>query len=154
MKTLLALIIAISLSSVAFARLGETPQQCIARYGKPATEQKDGKLAFIKEGMAIICSFFEGKCDVIAFKNFDAEEIFPTQMKDDVIEALKKANGGGSAWKKIARVSIDRLWSTEDGEAFAQYGTVDATLLIFSKAAGERMTAAAKKQTEDKLKGF
>ncbi|MBI3986522.1 MAG: hypothetical protein HY343_06360 [Lentisphaerae bacterium] len=63
---LLGLVVA---SGTAFARLGETKDQCDQRYGTGSTVQtNDSLVRYARQGLEIICLFRDGKCDAITYQ--------------------------------------------------------------------------------------
>lgn len=53
----------------AFARLGETREQCIQRYGAAHWVDKEKTQAsFVKDGLVISALFVDGKCVILEFK--------------------------------------------------------------------------------------
>lgn len=136
------------------ARIGETPQQCIERYGEPETVDKDTKtLGFIKDDIAVMCTFHEGLCTFIAYKK---TEDF-AKFSDAEFEALMDANGSG--WKPYTAAPL-----TVDAKIGKGTGPED--LVAFVPVIGREMvTIATKSQLErnaaekaagekEKLKGF
>jgi hypothetical protein len=75
MKPWLLLILLVSISGSAFARLGETEKQLTVRYGKPVSVRPGGKynpyfdktIDFQKEGIAISCGLHAGRCVTIQY---------------------------------------------------------------------------------------
>jgi len=80
----------------ALARLGETAEQCVARYGQPvAVDRPNANMTFHSNGMIIVCCFTASeptaKCDQI---NYTGLESF------DVIDGLLDKNKQGSEFLK------------------------------------------------------
>ena len=48
-------------STPALARIGETPEQCQARYGEPVKKLSNNRSLFQKNGILIIAEFYEGE---------------------------------------------------------------------------------------------
>ena len=65
----------VCIASTAFARLGETEKQLMARYGKPVSIRPGGKynpyfdkiIGFQKQGIAITCGLHAGRCVTIQY---------------------------------------------------------------------------------------
>ena len=58
MKTILTFLL---LAAFAEARIGETLEECIKRYGNPITVDKDlGTTTFLKEGFVVVVKFTDG----------------------------------------------------------------------------------------------
>jgi hypothetical protein len=83
----------------AYARLGETKEQSIARYETPvpqAPEASGGEdiLLFKKNGIEINATFENGKCVDLTFLNLDHSD-----FTDDEINTLLSLNSQGLEWK-------------------------------------------------------
>ena len=115
MKTkylLLSLILcgsAVPMSS--FARLGETVEESIARYGKPVLESNGGREKFpfkewrIREvGSQIVEEFHDGICISISYS-------FPRIKKEEVISSVLDSEGGIQSWKQTGKLD----WIRDDG---------------------------------------
>ncbi|MBE7497111.1 MAG: hypothetical protein HS117_19390 [Verrucomicrobiaceae bacterium] len=95
MKTLL--ITLMLLCGLAHARLGETLEQCKARYGEPTS--KDAATAvvyFEKSGVIIAAHFVAGKVDCVRMARVDGEA-----WSADQVKALADANMG-EGWRELA----------------------------------------------------
>ncbi len=100
MKSLLLLSLFITLTTPALARIGETREQCDARYGKPV-EVRDGLHATIynKAGLIIACVFHEDKCEYIEYAtDKEAAGGRPLTVSDTEKKVLMEANSNGSVW--------------------------------------------------------
>jgi hypothetical protein len=108
----------LGLPSDSSARIGETLQQCIARYGQPednpqesAVHPKATDCAFIKSGLDISVVFYQGKAVDIMFRKLDGSAFNPSE-----VEELLKANGGSSSWNQHEAKRPDQSeWKTTDG---------------------------------------
>ena len=149
-----SLLLLVAFTSSAFARLGETLQQCEQRYGKPA--QSDAtSLTFQKSGFFLIVYFFEGKCDKITYRKVEQNALGKgVEISDNELSQLMQLNAGGRQWKKINLISMDKVWQTEDGEIFAKYETIGGFLVIAIKDNINRANAAQKSKEDGALKGF
>jgi len=148
---LVGLLLLLPLPATTFARIGETPTQCEARYGKAVRTDKDtGLVTFLKSGFFIMVRFHQGKADSIAY----SKEQRDMKMSDNEIETLLKANSGGEKWKKIGIISMKQQWQTENGLLFAIFDTFDNMLLVFTKECFEREKAREKAKEDKKLDGF
>ncbi len=95
MKTLFALFVAITLTSAASARIGETEEECIKRYGAPVSppaRAKKDTIYFEKNQFQIQCGFRESMCWSISYVQDGKFEI-------DVIKGLLASNGGSESWE-------------------------------------------------------
>ena len=154
MKTKILLFLISIVASPAFARLGDTPQQCQERYGAP--RQTQAPLTYYqKSGFVIMASFYDGKVDCIGFRKVEENIIKKSiAISDNEIEQLLKVNAGPATWKKRDVISMNREWKTEDGGLSAIYTPIDNWLVICSKGFGDRATAAKKAKENKALQGF
>jgi hypothetical protein len=126
------------------ARIGETLEQCVSRYGEPVSKA-NGLILFQKSGIVIaVASFFEGRVDSIGFKKISGDPLSATELKE-----LLDANSGGQTWKKGA-LGADVLLS-QDGELTAKYTDSERTLVI---ATVRKLARDAAKSESKQLNGF
>lgn len=98
MKTFAVLAVAaLAFVLPASARIGETKEQCVARYGKAET-LKDDSLMFTRAELSIIVEFYEGKADLVMFSKL-SENTIDKEISNDEIQLILKANGGDAVWK-------------------------------------------------------
>ena len=133
----------------AFARIGETAEECVTRYGK-AIDKVDNRMFFAKGGFVIAATFYQGVVDSIAY----FKEGKRAEISDNEIEVLLKSNGGDEKWEKLKIISVDKQWETEDGAIMACYKTFDNMLLIATKERLERMIAEKKAEEKERLEEF
>ena len=128
---LLSAIAAVTLttSSALFARIGETDQQCVARYGEPTKTLPNNSFLYQKSDLNIFIIFFNGKADAIAYRKIAKGQ----QLSENEIEVLLKSNSGGVPWQERAAISMNRNWETENGELLANYDPVEHLLMIATK---------------------
>lgn len=155
MKTLLALV-ALFFTVPTFARIGETPAECIARYGEPLqVDQEKSQLIFRKGEIMLIAHFHEGKCDRLSMRKAEQDILGnPAEMSDTELQVLMEANGGGKVWRKKDVLALANVWETEDGAVSAQYETLERFFTIYTKEALARQIAEKKAADEKKLDGF
>ena len=154
MKTKILLFLISIVASPAFARLGDTPQQCQERYGAPLQTQAPWTY-YQKSGFIIMVSFYEGKVDCIGYRKAEVNILKKSiAISDNEIEQLLKVNSGPATWKKRDVISMDREWQTEDGGLSAVYTAIDNYLLLFTKGYSDRATAAKKAKENKALQGF
>lgn len=159
MKTIILLILA---ASPCWARIGETKEQCSARYGALIEEQAGRKLVFNKGGLWITCFLKEGKVWALGISlapnaattlddSFSREQI----LNDAQVQAVLKANSNGKPWKLIKREEgLPGGWyETEDGSIRAAVNTV--SLWIETRERADALTKALQKEEINKaLQGF
>ncbi len=130
------------------ARIGETLDECIKRYGEPAQRPLPKTLLFHKSGIAITCYFVDGLCVNLSYK-----KIAPaTRFNEREVEILRMANG--SKWQvwQPGSHSPSICWRNEICECLwnRQQG-----LLQFETLAEKQRKAAEKRAEEKKLlEGF
>jgi hypothetical protein len=149
---LLAAIAAVALttSSTLFARIGETEQECAARYGEPTKTLPNNSLLYEKSDLNIYIIFFNGKADAIAYGKIAKGE----QLSENEIEVLLKSNSGDVPWQERAVISMNRNWETENGELLANYNTVAHLLMIATKDYFTRKQATKDAKEDQNLEGF
>jgi hypothetical protein len=143
---------------LASARLGETIDQCRARYGKETRIFKDeeGNIhEYAKAGFVIGILFYEGKAAVI-IANKPPKGILgiPDEITPAELESLISANGRGSAWTKLGSDIVKDKWLSDDGRGLATYDTLNHRLSLYDTAANERILETKAKKEKAKLKGF
>lgn len=92
----------------AAARIGETPEQCRARYGDPIDKDKD-ILVFKKVDILIAVWFYNGEADMILYSK-------AAGFSDNEIYTLCKLNGDARRWTQISPNSMYAKWRMEDDE--------------------------------------
>jgi hypothetical protein len=156
MKALLLLSVLISLSSPALARIGETPEQCEARYGKHIPHESADSTSTMhrKAGYEILCAYHEGKCEKVSFVHEEDASGQRKPIPDAEIMALMHGSSGGKPWTKIyENTEKGRIrWQFENLEAL--YGGPATPMLIISTKAYQERTAAEKAKDKEKLKDF
>ena len=151
MKTILTLIM-LALCASAQARIGETVDECVKRYGKPEKYDEAAK-AFIcnKDGVLILLWFTEGKCcKIVLVKQRDKNNL-PEFFSEVELETLLAANGEG--WQKI-KTGLTTSWQNADGSRLAQYSSLDGSLVLMTRAQVELDAAAVDAAEKAKLKNF
>ena len=142
-------------SSAAYARIGETLQQCIERYGQPIKTTPEGMILFSKSGLYVFVHFFEEKADAIAFRKVEEDALqTPAEISQNEIDLLLSSNGQGHEWKKREVISMDSEWETDDGKIIATYGTMQHLLIVVTKDYTDREDAAKKAKEKENLNNF
>lgn len=154
-KTVLSLLLLSALPLSASARIGETYDQCKARYGDPIDQATNATYFFKKSGLYFSISFHEGVADCITFRKVAENEInIADEISDNEIAQLMTANAGGRPWKKSKLINMNRTWFTEDGQVFCEYHSMDHFLVIGARGYFERKAAAKKAKEDQNLQGF
>ncbi len=166
----IAVLLAVTVATTAEARIGETLEQCTARYGKEVVGLSDpSEKAFRTSRFTVIVEFcdlpFGNTADEITYLSTSHDEMGKRQpISPDEIEVLLKANGGKMVWVKQAqrayRGNPRREWEATNG-LHAVYFESEPCLIITTEEhrkrqpAKEAEAAADKKAKErDALKGF
>jgi uncharacterized protein YdbL (DUF1318 family) len=74
--------IALTTSATLFARIGETEQECAARYGEPIKKLPNDSLLYQKADLNIFITFFNGKADAIAYRKIAKDQ----QLSENEVE--------------------------------------------------------------------
>jgi hypothetical protein len=135
MRKLLAFItLTILLPAVAHARLGETEDQCVARYGAVfarTTADEFGMalpmLVFLKNGYKLGVVLLDGKAGLTLISKSD-----DTDFSDNEVELLLTADSAGQKWAKQSVISVKEVWLRDDG-AKAQHDPLAKSLTLYSK---------------------
>jgi hypothetical protein len=156
MKTLLILVASTLLSLPAHARIGETPEQCQARYGAAIKADKAAQsILFSKAGLNVMTFFREGKCVRVGFWKSEVDILnSPLALSDAEKEALLDANGGGAKWRKLTVLDVNAYWQTVDEKLTASYVLLENMLIIQTTDEMNRTIAEQQAKEKAKLKDF
>ena len=139
MKTILFLLCALLVTSIGEARIGETYEECVARYGEP-NGRSGITHTFSKGAFTVHASFSEdGKCQMLRIIPHEAGGI-----PKATIEAMLAANSDGAAWVELTPERGVRLWRLGEQDRFASY---DEKMLLIGT-----MVLVDKKAEDDKAK--
>jgi len=137
----------------AFTRIGETVEECEARYGKTLGKENN-ELGFRKGGFWIKVTFYQGIAESVSY----IKEGPGIKISDNEIAILLQSNSGGKKWKEcVFPVNIKgmKYWETEDGALIAIYHSFDHIpddLFIVTKDSLDRQRAKEAKEMEEKEK--
>lgn len=142
MLNLTAIVFLTLLATNAWALIGETPQQCAARYGEPAAVRDGGKsLGYQKGRLLILAHFFEGKCDHITFGILADENGNRKEQTGQETAMFRTMNGGDKKWLPGKSTFDHYLWFTEDLDLQADYDVELRSLSVFTTDYAERENA-------------
>jgi len=121
---LLSCVLAVALSSTGWARIGETLEECIARYGEfsPNPDANDvfvfhdpevGVYYFNKSGIKITVEIHNGRASRIQFASEQG-----VALDNDIMNGLLEANAVDGAWQRLPTLS-DEVPSPEDARSAA-----------------------------------
>lgn len=131
------LLLTLSLHDQASARIGETFEQCIERYGEVVEKRGNDGYVFEKNELKITCfiSQASGKCVSISYFPLDQIEL----SKEKKLDILKVVWEGAQA-KEIKDDQESFLINTKTGD----YAVMDrASLIIFSREAIQKIKGTA-----------
>ena len=152
----LALIFTVSVTAPAWARLGETGDAVVARYGQPLSEfdqkAEDGKvplvkLTFQKNGYEIEVSLSNGFSVAESFKKMNGNVITTQEAR-----TLLAANGQGQQWEAPQTTDNVKRWVRDDGAVASL--TDCRVLYITTKQLMDAESMAAKVTEKPSLQGF
>jgi hypothetical protein len=146
----LTLFLIVSLTGPAWARLGETEDQLIARYGDPTNKGSGGPVGEKTSWIHFKKSGFD--IEVILFNGVSSQEHITNSQGDGMttqeIKTLLDANAQGHAWKEL---SGGQNWQRDDGALASINGS---GLLFQSKELIDAEAAAYKAAHARSLEGF
>src|ERR1700748_3086262 len=133
MRALLALLLVFATISMAKARLGESAEQLVARFGDATSTQAISQdphnvfsgmtdMQFQKQGFYIEVILADptstGTAPISVSESYHPR----SSMTETQIQALLTANSEGHKWKEEARYNGDRFWIRDDGAKAWQEG--------------------------------
>lgn len=163
LPTLASMAIWATLTSNSHARLGETAQECVDRYGKPVEVVRDTpglpcSMVFLIPGQGfdnkrVRCFFDTPKptaiCNAVVYNNFGHDL--------EVMENMLELNSEGSKWlnpELMPNASLGIMnynWQREDGATAQNHG---AGMWIWGKEATQRQRDNTRKELQDRVKGL
>ena len=153
---LLTLLVIVGVTANAKARLGETADQLVARYGQPLSEvdQKGegdkiplANVVFQKGGFEIDVTITNGVSVSEIFKKLNGSAITTNEAR-----YLLTANGQGREWEAPRLVGGDKIW-TRDDNATARLSH-DGSMIIRSRDLVVEEAAAKRIEQRPSLDGF
>lgn len=141
--------------ALSHARLGETYDQCVARYGAPAEEGTIlvGGIPFVKGDFIIIAYFNDDNiCDALIIGRIAEDEISNNNITDLEQQELTRLNIGDNFEHATIGDSPGYLNPITGSASF--YDILEDRLFIFTMPGYKRMLANRKKDTETSLDGF
>ena len=160
MNLLTGLLVAILFHFNAHARLGETMEEAITRYGEPL--EKTEKLAhFQKDGYDIYLQFFNGKCWCITI-GAAGEKRLSTE-ESDVFRSKNKPDG--FTWKYRGTEKSKKNFSSSfyeivlpDGTVFHSFDDNFSTTVVYNKTVEDSLKREGKlrrdMEAKEKMKGL
>jgi len=152
----LTLVFIVTTTCGAFARVGETPDQLVARYGQPLNET-DQKAEGAKIPLARV-TFQKGgyQIDVTISGGLSVQEVFKKindqSMTVDEARLLLNANAQGMNWSAPQKTTDAIVW-TRDDNAVAQLSS-DGSMIIRSRQLTVEEVTAKRLEQHPSLEGF
>lgn len=159
MKTLfLAFFISTFFATSAFCHLGETQQECEARYGEPlktfTNEEGLTCQAFQKSGLNIGVTYLNGKACQVGYFHQDQDLLkIPAELSDNEIEIILKSNSD-AAWKQKQVLAMGKFWQTPDESIVACYNPIRHILVLMTKEMNDFKNKSQKAQESKNLQGL
>jgi hypothetical protein len=167
-RLLLGAAFAVLECSTATARIGETLEECEARYGEvtpttPAPEHfPEGCVmhGFEKAGMTVAVTIHDSKVVQIMFWKIEKDAAGKPQPLDAIeIKTLLDANGGGQEWEEAPANEIPpdtEAWYTklDDGVVLATYARTAGRLTLVTQQFSRAISKSAGNKEKERLKGF
>jgi hypothetical protein len=154
---ILSLLFIVGVTATAQARLGETPDQLVARYGQPLSEA-DQKAEGIKVALAAVV-FQKGgfEVDVTVVDGVSVQEVFKKinggPLTNGEVKILLNANSQGLGWEAPDKTQDGgKLWKRDDNAT--AFVSPDGTLTIKSRDLAVKEAVAKKQEKTPSLEGF
>lgn len=112
-----------------WARLGETPEQCVQRYGIPQWVDKEkSQGSFVKDGITITAAFSAGKCVILQFQWPDDATGVDSQRSE-----LARKSLGPSVHLISENIPGQRVWETRNRARCAIEQTRNRLLIAYQR---------------------
>jgi len=139
-------------ANICQARIGDTLEEAIKRYGKVVKKEPAHEFAMFKETPYYITAHFhDDKTDAIVYVKTESETSTKGAFSDREIETLLRTNGNGQTWERSKAQAGLYKWETEDKRLHAVYS--ESKFLVIATAdylkrlhgtANKKKTAAEK----------
>jgi hypothetical protein len=146
-------VLAVMLPTWSWARLGETPEQCEARYGAPIevtnTRMPYASVTIItygKDDVFIMAVFHRGNAQHISFRK-------QTPLSQAELNALLKANGEGRPWK-LNYSDPNNGWLKENNFASATFDMRENSVIFTSNTFAALQDSVERIGPSGVLEGF
>ena len=128
------------------ARIGDTLEEAIQRYGKVVNKASAGEFAMFKEASYYVTAHFhDNRTDAITYVKTASGTSSKGAFSDPEIEMLLRINGNGQTWERSKAKAGLYEWNTEDSELRAVYS--ESKFLVITTAGYlKRLEEAAKKK--------
>jgi hypothetical protein len=144
------------LATTSYARIGETFEECVDRYGEPVNIVQETKQAYFEVGGLLIgAGFFEGKCDFLYFSKSKLNGLgIGEKFSNTELTVLMEASSDGQPWDKMNSSFGALMWQSDELDCFARYDSLEHYLIIATKDYMKREAEAKEEEDRNKLKGF
>jgi hypothetical protein len=136
----------LGVANISQARIGDTLQEAIERYGKVVNKAPGDEFVMFKGASYYITAHLhDDKTDAITYAKTGSESSTKGAFSDEEIETLLRINGNGQPWDRSrTKAGLDE-WKTEDGKLQAVYS--ESKFLVITTAGYlKRLEEAAKKK--------
>ena len=112
----------LGVANISQARIGDTLQEAIERYGKVVNKASGDEFVMFKEASYYITAHLhDDKTDAITYAKTGSESSTKGAFSDEEIETLLRINGNGQTWDRSRTKAGLYEWKTEDGKLQAVY---------------------------------
>ncbi len=136
------LVVLVVLVFRAEARIGETEEQCVGRYGKVIerkhSEKPPAEVCLFETGrFRIWASFLKGHVAALQVTTLD-----DAPFSEDELQVIMKANSEGATWREIEAAGYRKFRRSDDGATMSVVANSEALLIESAewKAASEGMS--------------
>ena len=141
-------------ANICQARIGDTLEEAIKRYGKVVKKEPAHEFAMFKETPYYITAHFhDDKTDAIVYVKTESGTSTQGGFSDREIETLLRTNGNGQTWERSKAKAGLYKWETEDKRLHAVYS--ESKFLVIATADYLKRlheTASKKKTAAEKTK--
>ena len=138
----------LGVANISQARIGDTLQEAIERYGKVVNKAPGDEFVMFKEASYYITAHLhEDKTDAITYAKTGSESSTKGAFSDEEIETLLRINGNGQTWDRSRTKAGLYEWKTEDGELQAVYSESKFLVITTANYLKRLEEAAEKKKT-------
>lgn len=152
MKRLLLFVL---ISSACFARIGETYDQCVARYGQPLKKVSSNTYTFKKSGVFVRVYLGPKGVGRIEYAKEKTGDYVRDALGHETIIGLLKVNSATAMQEERPGVGVTQFWANQDRSVMAYLlSTYPETLQIESTAYSKWEQAEAARKAAQALPGL
>jgi hypothetical protein len=146
LRGLLSILLFWEVANICQARIGDTLEEAIQRYGKVVSKASGDEFAMFKEAPYYITAHFhDDKTDAITYVKAGSESSTKGSFSHEEIEMLLRINGNGQTWERSKGKAGLQEWKTEDEKLQAVYSE-SKFLVIATVGYLKRLDEAAKEK--------